>query len=94
MPAGAMRQWFNSNVLARERQLNVQVRTSKHPSSPQSGEPYCTRTEIVQYKDGNCTIALACRFLRTDGTLGASGKPDPKWIKVNGQIYKLEEVHI
>ena len=82
-----MRQWFNSNVLNRLNQLSVQIVKDQHPTISQAGQPYCTRTQILLYKEGGCTLALACRFMKLDGTLGASGKPDPKAIYISGQIY-------
>lgn len=33
---------------------------------------------MVSFKVGGVEIARAHRYLRPDGTLGASGKPDPK----------------
>lgn len=34
-------------------------------------------------------VATAHRYLLSDGTLGASGKPDPKAMKHDGKFYVL-----
>ena len=34
--------------------------------------------------------AQAYQYLRPDGTLGASGKPDPKRIRKDGKIWALD----
>jgi hypothetical protein len=41
-----------------------------------------------QLPDGT-EIARAHRYLRTDGTIGASGKPDPKRLVHEGTLYRL-----
>lgn len=33
---------------------------------------------MVSYRSGGLEVAKAHRYLRRDGTIGASGKPDPK----------------
>lgn len=43
-----------------------------------SGDPFCTRSQKYAYKDGDKYVATVHQYLRPDGTLGASGLPDPK----------------
>jgi hypothetical protein len=61
-----------------------------HPSAPLAGEPYCTRSQMIAYIDaqGN-EVARVHQYLRPDGTLGLSGKPDPKRVFYNGTLYIL-----
>ena len=87
VPAGQIRQWFNDNVLARENQFYVQVIKEKHPSNSRARQPFCTRTQMLLYTRNGKEVARALRFLRSDGTIGASGSPDPKRIIVNEQVY-------
>lgn len=54
------------------------VLKERHPARPKSGEPFCTRSQMVSYMAGDVELARAHRYLRPDGSLGASGKPDPK----------------
>jgi hypothetical protein len=35
-------------------------------------------------------IFLVHLYLRPDGTIGASGKPDPKWLFEDGIVYEAE----
>jgi len=46
---------------------------------------------MIQYRrrDGP-TVALAHRYLRVDGTLGASGRPDPKRLYLADEIVAIE----
>jgi hypothetical protein len=64
------------------------VREDRHPSLVAAHEPYCTRSQIVSYVDqDNNEIARVHQYLRLDGTLGASGKPDPKRLLEGGVVY-------
>jgi hypothetical protein len=69
-------------------ELRVVVKADRHPSQPKAREPHCTRSQIVSYFDhlGN-ELARAHRYLRKDGTLGASGKPDPKSLMDGNTLY-------
>jgi hypothetical protein len=61
-----------------------------HPSRTKANEPFCTWTQEVFYIDqNNDEIARVHQYLRPDGTLGASGLPDPKEIVENGVMYRL-----
>jgi hypothetical protein len=60
-----------------------------HPSQERSGEPYCTRSQIIGYwnSDGEM-IAKVHQYLRPDGTIGGSGRPDPKVLFEHGVRYR------
>ena len=87
VPVAQIRQWFNDNVLSRENQFEVQIIKEKHPSNTRAGQPFCTRTQMLLYTRDGKEVARALQFLRSDGTIGASGSPDPKRIIVNRQVY-------
>jgi hypothetical protein len=60
-------------------ELIAVVKREWHPKKPLSGEPVCTRSQMLFY----CTpkrevVAEVHQYRRRDGSLGASGKPDPK----------------
>lgn len=61
-----------------------------HPSPPSSGEPTCTRSQYVIYLDpeGN-KIAEVHQYVRPDGDIGASGRPDPKALLEEGTVYHV-----
>jgi len=60
--------------------------------SPEIGLPSGTRSQMISYidKDG-FELARAHRFLLPDGSIGASGRPDPKRILDGGVLYRLEK---
>jgi hypothetical protein len=68
------------------------IRHERHPSRPKANEPFCTRSQIVMYYSLNGHyICHAHRYLRTDNTIGASGKPDPKQFAEGDTLYVVVE---
>ena len=62
-----------------------------HPSPQPASEPFCTRSQMISYMDAQGTeVARVHQYLRPDGTIGGSGKPDPKRISHEGDIYLPE----
>jgi hypothetical protein len=50
------------------------------------------RSQMVSYRDENGQeIARVHRFLRPDGTIAASGRPDPKRLYENGILYRINK---
>ena len=89
VPADELRRVFNSLRLderVASQGYTVVIRDSKHPLKSRAAEPYCTRSEAILYLDpqGN-KVAIAHRYLRRDGSLGASGLPDPKCVWHRGE---------
>jgi len=72
--------------------ITAVVEHERHPSLPLANEPFCTRSQEVSYydKDGN-EVARVHQYLRKDGTIGLSGKPDPKRLFENGVLYRIEK---
>ena len=87
-----LRRIFNTHYLGRVNsgELKAEVLREGHPSPPLAGEPFCTKSQLLAYrdKDGNL-IAKAHRYLRPDGTIGLSGKPDPKTLLHKGILYTV-----
>lgn len=49
-------------------------------------------SEMISYRDADDNeVARVHQFRRPDGTLAASGKPDPKRLLENGVLYRLEK---
>lgn len=48
-----------------------------------------TLSQMVSYRQHDCDneLARAHRYVRPDGTLGGSGKPDPKLVLQDGILY-------
>jgi len=64
------------------------VVANNHPSSPRANEPVCTRSQYIIYVNTESEkVAGVHQYLRTDGTIGASGRPDPKELLVDGILY-------
>jgi hypothetical protein len=67
------------------------VEVDGHPSPPLAGEPFCTRSQIVSYRDENAReVARVHQYLRPDGSIGLSGKPDPQQLLHEGVLYISE----
>lgn len=86
-----MRRLFNDGGYWRQVQAGVlheRIIRNGHPSPPLAGEPFCTHSQMISYLDaaGN-EVARVHQYLRPDGTIGLSGRPDPKVLLVNGILY-------
>ena len=52
------------------------------------GEPPGTRSQTIRYSDlGGQWVVVIHQYLRPDGSLGTSGKPDPKRLRINDTIF-------
>jgi hypothetical protein len=62
----------------------------RHPALTIANEPFCTYSQMISYRDAaDNEAARVHQYLRPDGTIGASGKPDPKRLFVKGELYRL-----
>jgi len=86
-----LRQLFNEAdywLKAQDGRLKEQLLKDRHPTSPKAPVPICTRSQLISYIDNDGQeIAQVHQYLKPDGTLGASGKPDPKRLLHNGVLY-------
>jgi hypothetical protein len=60
-----------------------------HDAPAKANQPAGTLSQMIAYRERKSgdQLASAHRYLRPDGTLGASGKPDPKSLMVNGVLH-------
>lgn len=86
--ADIIRQHFNeSQVLERAESGQLVVETGRDSHRAPPGEPICTKSQMVYYKTPNGDLAaVAHQYLRPDGTIGASGLPDPKCLFLQDRI--------
>ena len=64
--------------------------SEKHPAPHRSGHPLCTLSQTLAYfDDQDQEVARVHQYKRPNGTLGGSGRPDPKRLLVEGIIYKI-----
>lgn len=89
IPQRDIQKLFNDGKYAEQVQagtLTVKIVKDKHPA-PQF-LPFCTRSQLLSYheKSGK-KIAIVHQYLKPDGTIGASGLPDPKLLLHDGKRY-------
>jgi hypothetical protein len=90
VPAETLRKIFNDNgywELAKQGELFEKV-YSKGPPQKEAGEPPGTLSQIVAYLDAQGRqVAIVHQYLRKDGSIGGSGRPDPKKLFHQGTLY-------
>jgi hypothetical protein len=71
--------------------LEARVLINGHPTPPRAPEPICTRSQMVGYFDANGRkVVEVHRYVRPDGTIGASGLPDPKRLRVGDILFIVD----
>jgi hypothetical protein len=62
-----------------------------HPAPPLADEPQCTWSRSISYRDKvtDDEVARVHQYDRPDGTIGLSGRPDPKRVLSGGVLYRL-----
>ena len=76
-----IRQLFNNGkFFERVQSGEIRTRITRHSHPDKiAQEPICTWSQMVLYIDENDEpLAHVHQYLRPDGTIGASGRPDPK----------------
>lgn len=64
----------------------------RHSNPITSKQQFCTHSQLVSIQDNSGEeVVRAHQYKKPDGTLGASGMPDPVRLFIGGVIYKLEE---
>jgi hypothetical protein len=91
VPVEQIQRLFNNGrywQMVQEGILQQTLLKDRHPTSPRAPVPYCTRSQYISYSDdAGQEIARVHQYLLPDGTLGASGKPDPKRLLHDGILY-------
>lgn len=87
-----MRRIFNESgyaEMAASGVFSTRLEEDDHPTCTLAKEPHCTRSQLVSYwtSDGQM-VALVHQYLRPDGTIGATGRPDPRKLLIDGVIYR------
>lgn len=68
-------------------EISTYRKRNKHLQPPPQGEPTCTRSQILYYYNQNSELlAIVHQYYRPDGTIGASGLPDPKRLILDDRI--------
>jgi hypothetical protein len=94
VPAYEIRQRFNDGHYWQQAQtgkLQQLMYKDQHPSAPKAPVPICTRSQLIKYLNAaGVEIAMVHQYLQPDGTLGATGRPDPKRLFEDGVLYVPE----
>src|SRR4030042_3869883 len=92
VPATTIRQAFNAsqhpqNIANGE--YEEQFLRNDHLKNPaEREEPTCTRSQAIRYFDADGRwIVEVHRYLRPDGTLGGSGREDPKRLRLCNRTF-------
>ena len=78
-----------SRLLAGE--LQASIRDDNHLNRARAANlrmPHCTCSQMVAYLEQGQLVTIVHQYLQPDGTLGGSGQPDPKWLRVGQDIWK------
>jgi len=80
---------FETRAARGELTTRVRLR-SERPTPAGLGEPPGTVSHILRYfdKDGR-VVAIVHEYVLPDGSLGASGQRDPKWVRIGDKAYRL-----
>jgi hypothetical protein len=91
-----IRQIFNQRgifELVKQGKIKTKLKRDSHPLPPPVGEPVCTYSQIVYYYDQeDKPLAIVHQYLRPDGSVGASGLPDPKRVFLEDRIVSIRTV--
>jgi hypothetical protein len=77
-------------------ELTVRLMPGSEHSAPTAlGEPKGTVSHMLQYFEPDGTlVAKVHEYLRPDGTIAASGKRDPKWLRIGNTVYKQRRTRL
>ena len=88
-----MRSRFNNGQYTQEvhaGKLLARIKKNSRPDTPPPGEPFCTHSQIGCYHAlSRELVAIVHQYRRPDGTLGASGLPDPKRLTLADRIVSV-----
>ena len=90
--AWTLRQKFNA-LRYYERYVAGELRAlvdDEYVPKPEYGFPPGTKSQRVLYYDGEIAVAVVHQYILADGSIGASGLPDPKWVLDGDTILMLE----
>lgn len=75
-------------LISRRRLIPQILRDSVLQNPNHKGEPQGTRSQFIRYCDlaGHWVVEIH-QYLRPDESLGASGKPDPKRLRIGDTIF-------
>lgn len=68
----------------------VEVLVDDRPAPAQADQAPGTRSQLISYRtEEGFELARVHQYLRPDGSLGGSGRPDPKRVLFGGILHRL-----
>jgi hypothetical protein len=63
------------------------------PALPDAGQPAGTRSQMLRYfrRSDGLLMAIVHQYRLPNGSLGASGLPDPKWLRDGDRILIVDD---
>jgi len=90
-----IRQLFNNGRFfekVKSGEFTTKMKRNSHPANPPGNMPVCTRSQTLCYcKPNGQVVAIVHQYLQPDGTVGASGLPDPKYLVLEDRILYLKQ---
>lgn len=90
-----MRKIFNDGEYwerSQRGEFSLIILEDRHPALTKANEPFCTRSQMLSYRDkAGYEVARAHQYLRPKGDIGTSGRPDPKRLFKDGELYRLRK---
>jgi hypothetical protein len=82
------RRFAELGVLGRLESGSLRAVVMRRSTPLVQGLPPGTEAQIVYYFEGESRVAVVHQFVLPDGSIGASGLPDPKWLRDGNTILK------
>jgi len=54
---------------------------------PKAGQVAGARSQFIEYREDRRPVAKCHRYLKPDRTIGGRGRPDPKWLRVENEVW-------
>lgn len=96
VPPFIIREAFNFGQFWERAQLgefSLLLEYDKHYTRQEASQrhvTYCSRSQTVRYVDNSGdSIAVVHQIREPNGSLGASGKPDPKFLRLETEVLKV-----
>jgi len=88
-----LRQLFNDGNFwerAQKGEFLQIIDKQSHLDPSKTTEPPCTHSQMVDYVDDNgVEVARVHQYRRPDNSLGGSGRPDPKKLRIGNIIFTI-----
>jgi len=73
-------------------ELTPKLLRNAHLKKPEErGEPCCTHSQTIRYSDnaGHWVVEVH-QYFRPDKTIGGSGRPDPKRLRIGNMVFAVD----